>query len=197
MEVASPRPRNGSLGPVSVFRSVYATPLPAGSATPPPTECLSSVGGGLAEAATGPSVPPRVQQGLTRRREAAKRGLGAVASCWQCSAKARSSQQGASAPRPRFAPPRVGRASSMPPASARPAPTEGELNGWTIRWRWGRGPRGEGRRVQHSMNGGGTGGSRRGLGEATSNGHPKGPHLEGAAPSAPVPRRGNPTGRAS
>ena len=68
-----------------------------------------AVGGGLAEAATGPSVPPRcafVGRGLTRRREAAKRGLGAAASCWQCSAKARSSQQGASAPRPRFAPPR-------------------------------------------------------------------------------------------
>jgi hypothetical protein len=41
-----------------------------------------------------------------RYREAAKRGLGAAASCWQCSAKAGSSQQGASAPRPRFAPPR-------------------------------------------------------------------------------------------
>jgi hypothetical protein len=40
-------------------------------------------------------------------REAAKRGLGAEASCWRFTAKARSSQQGASAPRPRFDPRRL------------------------------------------------------------------------------------------
>ena len=39
-------------------------------------------------------------------------------------------------------------------------------------------------------------GSRRGLGEATSNGHPEGSLLEGAAPSAPVARRVHPNGRA-
>jgi uracil phosphoribosyltransferase len=62
-------------------------------------------------------------RGLTRRRKAAKRGLGASASCWQFSAKARSSQQGASAPRPRFAPPRVSygarKSREGPPAPAK------------------------------------------------------------------------------
>ncbi len=53
---------------------------------------------------------PRIGRGFTRRREAAKRGLGAPASCWQCSAKTNTSQQGASAPSPRFATPRVSRA---------------------------------------------------------------------------------------
>jgi hypothetical protein len=56
-------------------------------------------------------------------------------------------------------------------------------------WRWGRRPRGDGRRSNNPQDGGGTGGSRRGLGEATSNGHPKGSLLEGASPSAPVARR--------
>ena len=59
--------------------------------------------------------------GLTRRREAAKRGLGAVASCWQFTAKARSSQQGASAPRPRFAPFRVS-CGVRKPLEGRPLP---------------------------------------------------------------------------
>jgi hypothetical protein len=54
-------------------------------------------------------------------------------------------------------------------------------------WRWGRRPRGDGRRSNNSQDGGGTGGSRRGLGEATSNGHPQSSLLEGAAPSTPVP----------
>jgi len=39
-------------------------------------------------------------------------------------------------------------------------------------------------------------GSRRGLGEAASNGHPEGSLLEGAAPSAPVARRVGQNGRA-
>jgi hypothetical protein len=60
------------------------------------------------EPVEGPALAavPRIGRGFTRRREGAKRGLGASASCWQFSAKARASQQGASAPRPRFAPQR-------------------------------------------------------------------------------------------
>ena len=53
----------------------------------------------------------------------------------------------------------------------------------------GRRPRGDWRRVNHSDHGGGTEGPPL-LSEAASNGYPKGSHLEGAAPSAPVPRRG-------
>ncbi len=98
-----------------------------------------SVVGGLAEAATGPSVPPRVQQGHKRRREAAKRGLGAAASCWQFSAKARSSQQGASAPRPRFAPPRVSREAVKPSGTRSVATGEQREQATNApRWRWPR-----------------------------------------------------------
>ncbi len=76
------------------------------------------VGGGLAEAATGPTGPASASVsagGLTRRRKGTRRGLGA--SCWQFTAKAQCSQPGASAPRPRLAPLREasGHAGRLPP----------------------------------------------------------------------------------
>jgi hypothetical protein len=114
----------------------------------PPLE--ASVGGGLAEAATGPSVPPPLSDVFTQRREAAKRGLGASASCWQCSAKARSSQQGASAPRPHFASPRGSRGGTAVPA--------GSLHGVVPRWyacSRGRGAGGATGLSEASSNGGG------------------------------------------
>ncbi len=49
------------------------------------------------------------ERDLRRTAKGAKRGLGAPASCWRFSAKTNTSQQGASAPRPRFASPRAGR----------------------------------------------------------------------------------------
>jgi hypothetical protein len=57
MEVASLRPRR-DLRSRLFHPSCGRDAKSAGSATPPPTECLISDGGGLAEAATGPAVPP-------------------------------------------------------------------------------------------------------------------------------------------
>jgi hypothetical protein len=54
---------------------------------------------------------------------------------------------------------------------ARARPRRGRLQREVeIGWRWGRGPRRDGRRSQKAGDGGGTGWSRRGLGEATYNG---------------------------
>jgi hypothetical protein len=59
-----------------------------------------------------------------------------------------------------------------------------------VRWRWGRRPRGDGRRVNNPEDGGGTEGPVAASARPPPTGHPQGSLLEGAAPSAPVARGG-------